>query len=181
MGTDKSFKVRASRNRKGERNGTFTDQLKKEGGKLTYFPSVSADQIRFALTHKGQWLQRLSNVREIVLLSFCLDPSFGSCLSPTYSSLLLLSLYLSVSPFLCSCLLPRETKSGGERKLMKTGICGNGDRDREGGGMERWGPSGDGCNMSRMIMTSELFLLLSSSTVVVSQGKIHRTCMWCNI
>lgn len=93
-----------------------------------------------------------------------------------------ISLCFWLSPFLCSCLLPKETKSGGEGKLMKTGICGNGEGDREVAGMMRWGPSGDECNRSRMIMAIERWLsTLCLSTVVVSQGKICRARMYCNV
>lgn len=108
------------------------------------------------------------------LLSPHLDPFVSLCLFPTSSCHLLLSLYLSASPSLCSCLLPRETESGDERKLMKTGICGNGDRDGVGGGGavgKRRDEPHQECNMSRMIMTSESFPLLSLSTVVMSQRR----------
>lgn len=63
---------------------------------------------------------------------------------------------------------------------MKTGICGNGEGDGEGGGRERRGPSGDECNRRRMIMASEP-LLLRLSTAAVSQGKIRSARMYCDV
>lgn len=108
----------------------------------------------------------------ILPLSLCFCP---------FHLMLVLSCFLSLSASLsvCSCLLTRETKSGSEGKLMKTGICGNREGDGEGGGVERWGPSGDESNRSRMIMTSEP--LLSTALSLHSHSVTGRACMCCNV
>ncbi len=144
---------------KSECRKNYVKNMRKVKGMTNIFSLGITDIRCFAIVGKAWLLQRLLNVREIPLLSlFSLSP----CIRLSAPTLFLLSFAFSLSlcywlsPFLCSCPLPRETKSGVEGKLMKTGICGNREGDGEGGRMKRWGPSGDECNRSGMIMTSQL-------------------------